>query len=76
VRATQRDGRYAVPVPVTITVGTAEENVHNNREMARALREQGYDVVFEEVPDMHNYVAWRDAFAPHLTDLLRRAWSR
>jgi hypothetical protein len=26
------------------------------------------------VPDMHNYTAWRDAFEPHLTGLLARAW--
>jgi hypothetical protein len=26
------------------------------------------------VPDAHNYVAWRDAFDPHLTGLLDRIW--
>ena len=61
---------------MTITVGRAEENAHNNREMARALAAQGYEVSLEEVPDMHNYVGWRDAFDPHLTTLLRRAWTR
>jgi enterochelin esterase family protein len=76
VRDTLRDGQYAMPVPVTITVGTAEENAHNNREMARALSGQGYDVSLKEVPDLHNYVGWRDAFAPHLMELLRRAWTR
>jgi enterochelin esterase-like enzyme len=75
VRETLRDGQYAIPVPVTITVGRAEENAHNNREMARALAGQGYDVSLEEVADMHNYVGWRDAFDPHLTALLRRAWT-
>jgi enterochelin esterase family protein len=25
-----------------------------------------------EVPDLHNYTAWRDAFDPHLTALLTR----
>ncbi len=74
VRETLRDGQYAMPVPVTITVGRAEENAHNNREMARALAAQGYDVSLEEVADMHNYVGWRDAFDPHLTALLQRAW--
>ena len=29
----------------------------------------------EEVPDLHNYVGWRDAFDPHLTALLQRAWT-
>jgi enterochelin esterase family protein len=74
VRETVRDGQYAMPVPTTITVGRAEENAHNNREMARALAAQGYDVSLEEVADMHNYVGWRDAFDPHLTALLQRAW--
>jgi enterochelin esterase family protein len=75
VRDTLRDGAYAMPVPVTLTVGTAEENAENNREMARALAAQGYEVSLEEVPDLHNYVGWRDAFDPHLTTLLRRAWT-
>jgi enterochelin esterase family protein len=75
VRETLRDGQYAMPVPTTITVGRAEENALNNREMARALAAQGYDVSLEEVPDMHNYVGWRDAFDPHLTALAQRAWT-
>jgi enterochelin esterase family protein len=74
VRETVRGGQFAIPVPTTITVGRAEENAHNNREMARALAAQGYDVSLEEVADMHNYVGWRDAFDPHLTALLQRAW--
>jgi len=76
VRDTLRSGEYAVPIPVTMTVGRAEENAENNRNMARALAEQGYDSSLEEVADMHNYVAWRDAFDPHLTTLLKRAWLR
>jgi enterochelin esterase-like enzyme len=76
VRETARDGQYAMPVPTAITVGRAEENAHNNREMARALAGQGYDVSLEEVADLHNYVAWRDAFDPHLTALLQKAWRR
>jgi enterochelin esterase family protein len=76
VRDTRRDGQYAVPVPVTLTCGIAEENVHNNREMARALAAQGYEVSLVEVRDLHNYVGWRDAFDPHLTALLRSAWTR
>jgi enterochelin esterase family protein len=75
VRETLHDGQYAIPVPTTLTVGRAEENAHNNREMARALAAQGYDVSLEEVLDLHNYVGWRDAFDPHLTALLRRAWT-
>ena len=76
VRETLRDGQYAIPVPTTLTVGAAEENAHNNREMARALSAQGYELSLEEVPDLHNYVGWRDAFDPHLTTLLKRAWTR
>jgi enterochelin esterase-like enzyme len=76
VRETRRDGEYAIPVPVTMTVGRAEENAHNNREMARALAAQRYEVSLHEVLDMHNYVGWRDAFDPHLTTLLQRAWMR
>ena len=75
VRDTLRDGSYAMPVPVTITCGRAEENMANNREMASALASQGYDVDLEEVLDLHNYTGWRDAFDPHLTALLRRAWT-
>ncbi|HEV8550678.1 MAG TPA: CheR family methyltransferase, partial [Polyangiaceae bacterium] len=66
VRATQRDGALALAIPVTLTVGAAEENAANNRTMALALAEQGYEVELEEVPDMHNYTGWRDAFDPHL----------
>jgi enterochelin esterase-like enzyme len=76
VRGVERNPAYAIPVPVTLTVGTAEENAANNRAMAHVLAEQGYEVVLEEVPDMHNYTGWRDAFDPHLTALLRRAWAR
>jgi len=59
------------PVPVVLTCGMIEENIANNRIMARALRAQGYDVALHEVRDVHNYVAWRDCFDPHLTGLLR-----
>jgi enterochelin esterase-like enzyme len=69
VRATLRGGPAAIPV--AMTCGRAEENAHNNRLMARAL---GADLA--EVPDLHNYTAWRDALDPHLTRLLRRAWRR
>jgi enterochelin esterase family protein len=62
------------PVPVTITCGLAEENLANNRQMAVTLRAQGFPVDLVEVPDAHNYVGWRDAFDPALTDLLRRVW--
>ena len=60
------------PVPTTLTCGAIEENVDNNRLMAQALRARGYPVTWHELPDMHNYTAWRDAFDPHLTRLLRQ----
>lgn len=63
------------PVPTVLTCGRVEENLPNNRAMAGALREQGYPVNLVEVPDAHNYTAWRDAFDPHLTDLLRGVWA-
>lgn len=65
-------------VPAVLVCGAVEENVENNRLMASTLRRQGYDATLSEVPDVHNYVAWRDAFDPHLTGLLARAgqaWS-
>lgn len=74
-RETLRDGSPPDPVPATLTCGSAEENVHNNRLMARALSAQGYrGAELHELPDTHNYTAWRDGFEPHLRDLLLRAW--
>ncbi len=67
-----RSWRY--PAPTVLTCGTGEENLHNNRLMAAALAAQGYPAVLKEVPDAHNYVGWRDAFDPHLTELLARVW--
>ena len=57
-------------VPAALTCGTEEENVHNNRVMAAALADQGYIAKLDEVPDLHNYTGWRDAFDPYLTRLL------
>jgi enterochelin esterase family protein len=61
--------------PVTLTCGAEEENAHNNRLMASALQAQGYPAELHEVADLHNYTSWRDAFDPHLTNLIARAWS-
>jgi len=69
-----RATEWAPPVPTVLTCGLAEENLHNNREMAQILRRQGYPVWLHEVPDAHNYTGWRDAFDPYLTDLLQRVW--
>lgn len=71
VDAILRSSGHPSPVPTVMTCGTAEENLANNRIMARALAAQGYDVTLQEVRDAHNYTAWRDAFDPWLTRLLR-----
>lgn len=59
-------------VPSVLTCGMIEENAENNRLMVKTLRSRGYPAMLHEVPDMHNYTAWRDAFDPWLTDLLGR----
>jgi enterochelin esterase-like enzyme len=69
VRAALRGRDAAEPVPIVMTCGTREENIHDNRVMARAL-----GVTLRELADTHNYTAWRDAFEPHLTALLERLW--
>jgi enterochelin esterase family protein len=74
VRRILRAGEHPNPIPVALTCGTAEENVLNNRVMARALAEQGYEAQLDEVPDLHNYTGWRDALDPHLTRLLQGVW--
>lgn len=66
-----RSPGHADPVPAVLTCGVVEENLENNRLMARALSAQGYPVALHEVRDAHNFVAWRDALHPHLTGLLR-----
>ena len=65
----------AEPVPIVMTCGTAEENLHNNRAAYGALRAQGYDIQLHENRDAHNWVAWRDALDPHLIEFLARLWS-
>ncbi len=67
-----RPARPARPVPVVLTCGVVEENLENNRLMTQALRARGYPAALHEVPDAHNYTAWRDALDPHLTRLLRQ----
>src|SRR4029453_14847903 len=67
-------GRGAVErIPVTLTCGTAEENLANNRALAAALRLQGWLAPLVEHPDAHNWVSWRDSLHPHLAELMLRA---
>jgi enterochelin esterase-like enzyme len=60
-------------IPVTVTCGTGEENLANNRWLAETLRRRGWPVELVEHPDAHNWVSWRDALDPHLADLILRA---
>jgi enterochelin esterase family protein len=69
VRAALGGRDAAEAVPVVLTCGTREENIHDNRVMAHAL-----GAPLHECADTHNYTAWRDAFDPHLTRLLERVW--
>ena len=71
VDAVLRSEGHPRPVPTVMTCGTVEENLANNRIMARSLAAQGYDVTLREVRDGHSYTAWRDALDPWLTGLLR-----
>lgn len=63
------------PLVVGMTCGALEENAVNNRDMAASLRRAGHDVTLDEVADLHNYTAWRDALDPCLTDVLRGVWA-
>jgi enterochelin esterase-like enzyme len=60
------------PVPVALTCGVIEENLANNQAMTATLAGLGYQASLREVADMHNYTAWRDAFDPDLSTLLRQ----
>lgn len=59
---------------VTMTCGSVEENVHNNRVMATHLSDLGLATELVEAPDVHSFTAWRDVLDPHLTRLLQRVW--
>jgi enterochelin esterase family protein len=66
---------WSDPIPIVLTCGSVEQNLGNNRECAAALIAQGYSVELHVVPDAHNWIAWRDAWTPHLIDLLGKVWS-
>ena len=61
-------------IPVTMTCGTGEENLQNNRAVAAALAAQGYPAELIENRDAHTWVGWRDTFEPHLAALIQRVW--
>jgi enterochelin esterase family protein len=58
------------PIPVAITVGSAEENRANNEAIAQALISQRYTAWISVVRDAHTWTCWRDALDPHLPALL------
>ncbi len=64
------------PVPTAMTCGGLEENLGNNRAMADTLRGLGYSLTLQEVADVHNFTAWRDALDPSLTQLLTEVIGR
>jgi enterochelin esterase-like enzyme len=59
-------------IPIVLTCGSVEENLAANRALEESLRTRGYDARLHEFRDGHNWVAWRDAFHPHLHRLLQR----
>ena len=61
------------PIPVTLTCGTGEENLDNNRFLAAALARRGWDAPLVEHRDAHNWISWRDVLHPHLAELVLRA---
>ena len=63
------------PITATLTCGTVEENLANNRATYGALELQGYEVKLVANRDGHNWVGWRDTFDPHLVDLVNRMWA-
>lgn len=61
---------------VTMTCGTGEENLANNRSFAQRLHRAGVPTDLIENRDGHNHVGWRDCLDPGLRDLMRAAWDR
>lgn len=66
-------GGGPTPVPLTLTCGTGEENLDNNRFLAATLRARGWDARLVEHRDAHNWVSWRDVLQPQLAELLLRS---
>ncbi len=64
----------ARPVPAVLTCGGVEETLLANTAIAAGLGRLGYRASLDRLPDGHNWVAWRDAFAPHLIGLLQSCW--
>jgi enterochelin esterase-like enzyme len=75
VNGVLRAPSHSDPVPVVMTCGAEEENLHNNRLMVCALTAQGYPARLHEVPGSHDFASWRDALHPYLTRLLAGLWA-
>lgn len=63
------------PIPVVMTCGTVERNLENNRQCVATLESQGYPATLHVVRDAHNWIAWRDAWTPHLVTVLQEAFA-
>jgi enterochelin esterase family protein len=63
------------PPVVTLTCGTAEENLANNLALRDQLESLGLEVTWGEVRDGHTWTCWRDSLHPHLTELLTKVWA-
>lgn len=61
---------------VTLTCGTGEENLANNRSLAQRLTRTGVPTQLIENRDGHNHVGWRDCLDPGLADLMRAVWAQ
>jgi enterochelin esterase-like enzyme len=61
-----------ISIPLTLTCGSGEENLANNRALRNALVRQGWDAGLALVRDGHTWVSWRDGLHPHLGRLLGR----
>ena len=64
-----------LPIPIVMTCGAVEENLHGDTAVSGALAGAGCPVELDTVRDAHNWTAWRDTFDPHLAALLNRMWS-
>jgi enterochelin esterase-like enzyme len=74
VRAVLRAHSADHPVPTTLTCAREEDNVHNNRRVAAALRLQGYPAELFETAGRHDFPTWRAALEPHLERVLVAAF--
>ena len=64
------------PVPTMLTCARDEDNVHNNRRVAAALKLQGYPTELVETAGGHDFPTWHAVLDPHLGDLVSAAARR